>query len=60
MHNSSEKKNRLKLQTCFLTVGTEIKAWAYPMLLPDLHVHDSFYKVWNNNEQNLKNQQWTE
>jgi len=39
------KKIRFKLQTCFfLTVNAEIKAWTDPMLLPDLHVHDTFYK----------------
>jgi hypothetical protein len=39
------KKIRFKLQTCFfLTVNAEIKAWTDPMLLPDLHVHDAFYK----------------
>jgi len=35
-------KIRFKLQTCFLTVGSEMKAWTDPLLLPGLHVHDVF------------------
>jgi len=37
-------KIRFNLQTCFLTVGAEMKAWTDPLLLPGLHGHDAVYK----------------
>lgn len=44
MQNYNEKKYVLNVKHVFLNVNAEIKAWTDPMLFPDLHVHDAFYK----------------